>query len=130
MKYIIILTTLLLLNCADNITKNYSTRSNTQSKAWCSIDKYNNGEPKQMYVLEPIESYNGGTPEYFGVTVDSSRGDSIFINTTDGQKVIVENPYGTIDELLEVNSFYEMDTAFDRYSEMYYKVEDLERCIE
>lgn len=128
MKTLILLTTLLLLNCADNITS--QTYEMQEKKAWCTTEKYNNGEPHEMYVVGVDTMHAHEYTDYYTVVVDSVKGDSIFINTTDGEKVIIERKYGTIDKILSLNKFYDMMIDFNGYAELYHSSKDIVRCTE
>jgi hypothetical protein len=127
MKTLIIITTLLLLNCADNITnKSYTT----ENKTWCSVDKYNNGEYKRIYKIDAQIAENGNYGTFYSVVIDSVKGDSIFVNSTDGQKLILDKPYSSVDEILSLNSWYDMDMERYGYAELYAGGKDIVKCLE
>ncbi len=131
MKYlIIIITTLLLLNCADSITKtNYITRDGTTS-AWCSVDKWNSGTIKEIYTLDPIVEYDNQSTEIYVVAIDSVRGDSTFISNEHVSAVIVDQLFSDSYTIGTYNFMYDYDIKNDGYAEMYGSGEEFVECSE
>jgi hypothetical protein len=131
MKYIIILTTLLLLNCADNITnKHYSTRSNAGTNSWCSVEKWNSGAIKEIYTLRDVQKYDKQGTEIYIVAVDSVRGDSTFVSNDDLKAVIVDEPFSEEYKIALYNSWYDMEMENWGYTELYSGGEDFVKCVE
>lgn len=119
----------MLLNCADNITnRNYKVIKDNQT--WCSVGKYNNGEPREMYRIDYDTSYVEGAPEFYTVTIDSVKSDSIFVMSTNGKMLIVQNEYGMIDEIIPFNKYYDMEIDNWGRADLYYGGGDFVKCIE
>jgi hypothetical protein len=128
MKTLIIITALLLLNCADNITnKHYG---DPDSKTWCSVEKWNNGDIKKMYTIDPYLTYDNGNTEVISVSVDSVRADSIFISNETIKAVIVHEKYSGIEKIAQYNVWYDYDMEEWGVAEMYKGDEEFEQCSE
>ena len=124
MKYILI-ATILLLGCADNITNTNYTK---EPITYCSVDKHSSGEPKDVYTIGTSVEKLHDTPNYYTVVVDSVHGDSTFVSTEDGKKVIIDQQYKTIDRICSINRWYDYDMADYGYAELYYSCDYIERC--
>jgi hypothetical protein len=122
-----IITTLLLLNCADNFTNPTYHEDDT---AWCSVAKNSNDVHREMYVIGSDTSYVKGAPRLYTVTIDSTKGDSTFISTTDGNKVIVEDGNGNIAKLLSLSHWYEQEIQVYSSDIYYTKGIQIVKCIQ
>ena len=128
MKYLIIITTLILLNCADNITNNRYGSSN--ATAWCSVEKWNNGTVKEIYSLKDIVSYENQSSKIQIVSIDSTKGDSIFVSNIDKKFVIIDKPFSEEYTIAKYNTWYEYDMENFGYADLYVGGEEFEQCSE
>ena len=119
MKTLILISIILLLGCADNITNSYKSYSTDKGKTWCSDEYYGNGDVKEMYTIaidtSIVENQYTSSTKFYNVTLDSVKGDTLFISTSEGKKWIVENPYSIIDRIEYSFDYGFVDPDFPAY---------------
>ena len=128
MKYLIIIATLLLLNCADNITnKHYG---DSDAKTWCSVDTWSNGDFREMYTLEPVIAYEDKHTNVIEVQIDSTNSDSIFVSNGDIMAVIVHTSYLEVETIYVYNDYYSEDLEYFGRAELYNNGSKFVECEE
>jgi len=127
MKKLIIISTLLLLNCADNITN--TTYNSNEAKVYCTVNEWNNGDIKEIYGAIQDSSYSEYT-KFYEISIDSVKGDSSFYSTLDSKIVIVDRRYSDIDKLLKYDDWYEAELQYYGYANMYIEYGDVYICSE
>jgi hypothetical protein len=129
MKYLLIITTLLLLlNCTSEITK----ESYTGATSWCSVEKWNNGDLKEIYTIDQGLTVDGEYTDVIAVSIDSIKSDTVFFSTDKKKHIMVDKPFSDVYELGEYNSWYgrEVKGSWPRTDFMYSGEKEYVECSE
>jgi hypothetical protein len=106
MKYLLIIATLILMNCERAPTGSSSAPTIPDNRTWCSVEKWNNGGVKQIYTLDQYLEYDNGYTSVNIVSVDSVKADSTFISNSDLKAVIVHKKYSEIENIYKYNYWH------------------------